>query len=275
MKLSMRKFSMETIAVLLSLLILVPIYMILVNSFKDYASSNKLSLSWNGVTVHQIMNNYSEVIQIAKLATAYKNSLLITCVSVILIVFFGAMSGFIIQRRKSRLTEGINYAIIAGLSVPFCAPATFFLIKSLGLSQTYTGIILVFVALSFPTSVFLFTGYFKSIPIHLDESAALDGCGPIRLFGQIILPLILPVTVTVIIISFMGIWNDFSVSIFLMNTPKKFTVVLTTFSFYGQKHSDWNLLFANIILISLPIVVIFLVLQKYVVSGLTSGAVKG
>lgn len=265
----------EAAAIALSLLILIPVAVLVLNSFKDYAGANRPDLTFDSITLRQIYQNYSEVFQQSGLITAYKNSGIITFCSVTLTVLAGAFAGFIIQRRKSRTTELFNIAIIAGLSLPFSAPTTFFLVKNLGLSQTYAGISLVFIALSFPMAVFLFTGYFKSIPRSIDESAALDGSGPFRLFFQIMLPLIVPVSITVIIITFMGVWNDFAVSIFMLNTPKKFTVVLTTFSFYGQKHSDWNLLFADVILISLPVVILFLFLQKYVISGLTSGAVKG
>jgi len=269
------KIAWEVVAVLLSLIILVPLYMLIVNSFKDYAGANRLGLTLSHISFSSIYSNYKEVILHSGIISAYKNSAIITLSAVALNVFFGAVTGFIIQRRKSKLTETVNLIIISGLSMPFCAPTTFFLIKYLGLSHTYSGIILVFVALSFPFSVFLFTGYFKSIPATLDESAIMDGCGPMRLFFQIIFPLIIPVTITVIIISFMGIWNDFGVAIFLLNSPGRYTVVLTTFNYFSQKHSDWNLLFADIVLISLPVIILYLFLQKYIVSGLTSGAVKG
>ncbi len=265
----------EVVSVVLSLFILFPIYMLVVNSFKDYAGATKLGLSPAGIRFSQIASNYKAVIEESRLWTAYENSLIITSVTVALTVLFASITGFILQRRQSRVTELINIVIILGLSVPFVAPTTFFLNKSLGLSQSLTGIIIVFLALSFPFSVFLFTSYCKSIPRSLDESATIDGCGPLRLFFSVIFPLIVPVVYTVVIITSMGVWNDFGVSIFLLNSPSRFTVVLTTFNFYGQKHSDWSLLFANIVLISLPVVILYLFLQRYIVSGLTAGAVKG
>lgn len=270
-----KKLASELVAICLSLIILVPIYMLTVNSFKDFAGANRLSLSFAKVNLNQIIDNYRDVYEISRLGEAYKTSGIITLATVFLVIVCGSLTAFIIQRRQSRATGIVNMIFIMGLSIPFVAPTSFFLNKSLGLSQTIPGIVLVFLATSIPFSVFLFTGYLKSVPRNLDESAIIDGCGPFRLFFSIIFPLILPVTSAVVIIVALGVWNDFGVAIFLLNTPSKFTVSMTTYNFYGIKNSSWNLLFANIVLISLPVVVLYLFLQRYIVSGLTAGAIKG
>ncbi len=122
---------------------------------------------------------------------------------------------------------------------------------------------------------FPYTGFYKSIPRDIDESALLDGCSILRLLFSIVFPLVKPVTVTVIIISFMSVWNDFSIAIYFLNSPKKYTMVLTAYNYFGVHSADWNLVFGDIVLVSLPVVILYFALQKYIVAGMTAGAVKG
>jgi raffinose/stachyose/melibiose transport system permease protein len=109
----------------------------------------------------------------------------------------------------------------------------------------------------------------------LDESAVIDGCGPYRLFFNIIFPLLKPVTVTVIIIDFMSVWNDFGTSIYFLNRPERYTMVMSTFYFFGARSADWNLVFADVVLTSLPVIILYVLLQKYIISGMVSGSIKG
>ena len=275
MKKKWKPIAAELVALLVSAIFVVPIWMIFVNSLKDSKYANQLSLSLAGVNLKQAAQNYAEVFRVSGLTTAYLNSTIITVLSVALIVLTASMAAFIIQRRKQKWVGRVNSLIILGMTMPGFTVPTYFLLKSLGLLHTYLGICLVYTASFFPLAVFIFTGYFRSIPDELDESALLDGCTPMQMYWKIILPLIKPVMVTVIIIAGMSIWNEFGTALFLLNSPKRYTVSLTIYSFCSQKKSDWNLLFANITLISLPIIAIYCFLQKYIVSGMTAGAVKG
>lgn len=274
MKKKWKSIAAELVALLVSAIFVVPIWMIFVNSLKDSKHANQLSLSLAGVNLKQAAQNYAEVFRVSGLTTAYLNSTIITVLSVALIVLTASMAAFIIQRRKQKWVGRVNSLIILGMTMPGFTVPTYFLLKSLGLLHTYLGICLVYTASFFPLAVFIFTGYFRSIPDELDESALLDGCTPMQMYWKIILPLIKPVMVTVIIIAGMSIWNEFGTALFLLNSPKRYTVSLTIYSFCSQKKSDWNLLFANITLISLPIIAIYCFLQKYIVSGMTAGAVK-
>lgn len=275
MRSSYKKLATEGLAVLLSLVILLPFFLILVNSLKDYGNAMKLDLSFQGVSWKQTVENYSYVFKEGGMLTAYKNSLFITAVSVVLVILSSSMAAFIIQRRKQRLTELINYVIITGMTLSTSIVCVMFILKAAGLSQSFAGLFLVYMAGCFPMGVFLYTGYLKSISIGLDESAIIDGCNTFLLFFKVIFPLLKPITVTFAIIVIMSIWNDFVTPLYLIGSPKRFTVVLTMYFFYGQKHSDWQLLFADIVLISAPIVIIYFTLQKYIVAGITAGAVKG
>jgi hypothetical protein len=163
-----KQVTSEIITVLLSLIILLPIFMMIINSFKDYRGATRLSLTLYDISIKQIIINYSDMLKESHLLTAYKNSAIITFISVFLIVFVGAVSAFIIQRRQNRITKLVNLMFILGISIPFVAPSAFFLVKQLGLSQTYSGIILIYLATSLTTSIILFTGYYKSISTNLD-----------------------------------------------------------------------------------------------------------
>lgn len=264
---------LELIVLLLSLLILLPLYMLVVNSFKDKADAGNMSLALP--KVWDIIDNYKQVFELGGLLNAFKNSAIISIISIVLIVVISSISAFIIQRRKSFFTEAINVIIMIIMVIPVAIVTVFFVVMQLHLSGTYIGVSLVYATTFIPLAIFLYVGYFKSIPREIDESGWLDGCGQIRLFYQLIFPLAQPVTVTVIIISFMSIWNDFSVVIYMFDDPQKYTVVLTTFFFYSQYISSWNLVFADLVLVSLPIVIVYLFLQKYIISGMVAGAVKG
>ena len=270
-----KKTIVEAAVVLCSMVIIIPLWMILVNSFKDPKGANQLGLSFANAGLKQAIDNYAQVFEVSGLVTAYKNSLIITSASVVMIVVVSGMTAFIIQRRKQRWVGVVNGFIILGMTMPGFIVPTYFLLRNMNLLHSYLGICLVYTACFFPLAVFIFTGFYRSIPEELDESAVIDGCGPLRLYFKIILPLIKPVTATVIIIAAMSIWNEFSTALFVLNSPKRYTVSLTIYAFCSQRKSDWNLLFADITLISAPIIVLYCFLQKYIVSGLTAGAVKG
>ena len=267
------KIIVEGLGILSTLVILIPFYMLIVNSFKNKAEASELSIKlpnvWN------IIENYSTVIKIGKMFSGFKNSLIITFFSVLLIILVTAFSGFIIQRRKCKITELIFSIIMIGLIVPASMVPVYFVVNFLQLSGTHLGVSLVYTANYFPLGVFLFVGFYKSISREIDEAAIIDGAKKLTLFAEIIFPLVKPATISVLIISFMGIWNDFVVPIFLISSPKKMSVVISMYLFFGEKASDWNLVFATIIVVSLPVIILYFLLQKHIVSGMTAGAVKG
>lgn len=264
----------EVIGLMSSLIILIPLLTIIFNSFKSTKEANKLALSLYGVSMHQIVENYIKVFKITNLHIAFLNSILVTFFSVFLIIIVTSMMSFVIQRRKDFLSEAVNYLLVSGMMLPASIVCQFYIIKSLRLNGSIIGAILVFAAVNLSLATFIYTGFYKSIPRDIDESAVLDGCGPFRLFFRIIFPLLKPATATIVIITSMSIWNNFSVSIFFLNSPKRYTAVTTMFSFFGAHSSDWNLLFADITLLSIPIVILYLALQKYIIAGMTSGSVK-
>lgn len=255
-----------------SLFILIPVYLVVVNSFKSRNSAALMNLSlpdsWH------LADNYLDMIREGNVWVGFRNSVLITVICVFLIILLSSSMAFILQRNKDRLARSMNQFVILGLVLPLQIIPTFFVCDFLGLSHVLSAIFVLIVAnMSF--TVFLYTGYLKSIPADIDESAWLDGAGTFTLFFHIIFPLLTPVTVTSIIISFMAVWNDFGISIYFLNSARNFTLPLTIYNFFGNHGNDWNLVFANVVFSTLPVAVIYLSLQKYIITGMTSGAVKG
>lgn len=268
----MQKTVLTVFLLLLSLVILVPVYMVVINSFKDQTGAAKMNLelpeSWH------IAENYQKMIIEGGVIRGFLNSCVVTFICVGLIIFLCSTMAFVLQRKKNRFSSTINMVVIFGLVLPVQIIPTYFVCNYLSLPHVVSAILVLIVAnMSF--TVFLYTGFIKSIPVEIDESAWLDGAGHYTLFFKIIFPLLLPVTVTAIIISFMAVWNDFGISIYFLNSSKNYTLPLTIYNFFGNHSNDWELVFANVVLATLPVAIVYLCLQKYIISGMTSGAVKG
>ncbi len=224
------------------------------------------------------MDNLVEVIQTRDymLVTAFINSIILTVASVALLVILGAMVGFVLQRRPSGLGADVaNFFVLAGLIMPPAVVPTIWLLQDLGLFKTLHGMILIEVAYGLSFSVLLFRAFVATIPRELDEAAIMDGCGPLRLFFQIILPLLRPVVITVIVVQSVTIFNDFTNPLYYLPGKQNATVQLTLFNFQSQFNTSYNLLFMNILLITIPPLIVFLFLNRQIVAGMTAGAVKG
>jgi len=256
----------------ISLIILIPIFMVVINSFKGRNEAALMNISLP--TTWHIIENYSQMIEEGGIVRGFLNSFSITAICVFGLITMCSAMAFVLERKKSKFSNVINMTVIFGLVLPVQIIPTYFVCNFLHLSHVIAAIFVLIVAnMSF--TVFLYTGYIKSIPIEIDESAWLDGAGHFKLFFHIIFPLLQPVTITAIIINFMAVWNDFGISIYFLNSAKNYTLPLTVYNFFGNHSSDWQLVFANVVLATLPVAIIYLVLQKHIISGMTAGAVKG
>lgn len=276
MRKHLRKFTIEAVAVLLTVIIFwIPFYFVIVNALKDSKAASLLNLSWPG-TVH-LWNNITTVVKARNymLLTAFKNSTLLTILSIIAIVIICAMAGYVMQRRTGRATPWLNFLILSGLIIPPAIVPTIWVLDGLHLFKTMPGLVLVEVALGLPFSILLYKGFMSAIPREIDEAAIMDGCGGFKLFYRIILPLLQPVTATIIITSSVGIFNDFTNPLYFFPGAKNATVQLTLYNFQTQFVTQWNLLFTNILLITIPPLILFLIFNKRIVEGMTAGAVKG
>ncbi len=255
-------------------LFVIPFLFLIFNSLKDRKEANLLRLS--PPTVWQ-WGNYREVLAAGNgiIFTAFKNSILISAGAVALLILFSSMTGYVLQRRKDRLTKVVNVVILMGLMIPPAILPTIWILKGLHIYKTLAGIILVETALQTPFSVMLYRGFIASVPAELEEAGVIDGCGPFALYRRIVFPLLKPVTATVIILNSVSVFNDFMNPLYFMPGRDNTTVQLTLYNFMGQYSSSYHLLFADVMLITLPMLLLFLIFNKKIVDGMVAGAVKG
>jgi raffinose/stachyose/melibiose transport system permease protein len=264
------------IAVVLSLVVfVVPFAFIAVQALKTRQDANQLSFSWPDETV--LWQNIVETIQTRDyiVVTALVNSTILTVASVTLMVVFAAMVGYVLQRRTTRWTGFINVLALSGLIIPPAVVPTIWVLQGLGLFRTLPGMVLVEVAFGLSFSILLFRAFMSTIPRELDEAATIDGAGPVRVFFQVIFPLLRSVVLTVIIVQSVVVWNDFVHPLYFLPGDENATVQLTLYNFQSQFSTQYNLLFTNILIITIPPLVVFLLFNRQIVGGFTTGAVKG
>jgi len=263
-------------AIVVSILVfLVPFFFVIVNAMKTRQEASLRSI--DVPPVWHFFDNLIEVIQTRDymLLTAFINSIILTVGSVALLVVLGAMVGYVLQRRPSVWSAPANFLILAGLIIPPAIVPTIWVLQGLDLFKTLHGLILIEVAYGLSFSVLLFRSFIATIPREIDEAAIMDGAGPLRIFFGVILPLLRPVVVTVIVVQAVAIFNDFTNPLYYLPGSKNVTVQLTLYNFQSQFNTSFNLLFMNILLITIPPLIVFLFFNRQIVTGITAGAVKG
>ncbi len=253
----------------------VPFLFVLVTAMKGRNEANLLEFSWP--TRIMLWDNLVQVVQARdyQLVIAFINSTTLTVCSVAILVILGAMVAFVLQRRPGRWTRIADFLVLAGLIVPPAVVPTIWALQKLGLFRTMTGLILIEVAFGISFTVLLFKAFIATIPRELDEAAALDGAGPIRMFFQVIFPVLRSVIVTVVVVQSVAVFNDFANPLYFLPGDENATVQLTLFNFSSQFTSQYNLLFTDILLITIPPLLMFLFFNRQIVAGQTSGAIKG
>jgi raffinose/stachyose/melibiose transport system permease protein len=205
------------------------------------------------------------------------NSVLITVASLFLIVLCASLAAYAIARRKNKLYGTIYLVFLAGSMVPFhlIMIPLYKVVKGLGLMGRMPGVALIYTALAIPFAMLIITEFTRNLPEELDESAKIDGCGKLQIFLRIILPLLKAPLVTVIVFNSVWIWNDLIIPLLFLG-GKRFTIVTALYNFKGfQYTTDWTMVFAGSVITMMPLVLIFLLLQKYFIKGMISGAIKG
>ncbi len=253
----------------------IPFIFIILMAFKDRQQSALRDFSWP--TGFHFWENVVEVVKTRNwmMITAFINSSIITVVSVTLLVIFAAMVGYVLARRKTRWNGLIEFLILAGLMVPPAVVPTIWLLQGLKLFGTLHGMILIEVAYNLPFSIILYRAFVATIPRDLDEAAIIDGARPLDVFFRVVLPLLWPVTVTNIVVQSVGIFNDFTNPLYYLPGNANATVQLTLYNFQSQFSTAYNLLFTNILLITIPPLLVFMFFNRQIVAGMTAGAVKG
>ncbi len=254
---------------------IIPFIFILLMAAKTKQEASRLSFSlpadW------QLWQNLVDVIQARNymLLLAYFNSTVITVGAVTGLVIFAAMVGYVLQRRESKWNKVIYGFVLAGLMIPPAVVPTIWVLQGLGLFKTLHGMILIQIAYGLAFSILLYRSFIASIPRDLDEAAIIDGARPWQVFYKVVLPLLKPVTVTNIVVQSISIFNDFTNPLYYLPGKENVTVQLTLYNFQSQFLSQFNLLFMNVLLVTIPPLIVFIFFNRQIVAGMTAGGVKG
>jgi raffinose/stachyose/melibiose transport system permease protein len=268
----LRPVGPNLLAIFACLVMVMPFYLIVTNSFKTKGDASSMSAALPA-TLHP--ENFSTVILAGKLATSFFNSVLYASGSTIIGTLCAAMAAFVLSRNRSRFNRFLYFFIIMGIALPVNYFTLTKVMQITTLINTRAGMILLYAAGQIPFGVFLIYGFLETVPREMDEAAIMDGCGPLQLFFQIIVPMLTPVLVTDAVLSFLGAWSNFIMPLYYLNNSANWPMTLSVYNFFGQYQQNWNLVSADILLTVLPVILIYLFAQRYILTGITTGAVKG
>ena len=271
-----RRYWLDVVALAVAIVVfVVPFAFIFLTAVKDRAQSARLDMAWptswhDPKNLDAVLSARNNMFQ-----TATKNSLIVTIVSVTILVIACSMVGFVLERRNDRMAKVVSAFVLAGLIIPPAVVPTIYVLQEINLFNTLWGLILVEVGFTAPFAILLFRAFVATIPRDLDEAAMLDGCSSFALYRRVIFPLLRPVIITVILTSSVFIYNDFVNPLYFLPGSDNPTVQLTLFNFQSQFNTRWNLLFMDVLLITIPPLIMFILFNRKIVAGLTAGAVRG
>ena len=252
-----------------------PLYILFVNGFKSY---QEILLNPYFLPSKWEIANFAKVLEETHFLEAVRNSLINTVVVVAFLVVFTSMAAYAIIRRPSKINGFLYLFFIAGVIIPFqvyMIPLVK-LFQAIGLSRTPVALILTFIAQYISLSVFLYTGFMKTIPREIEEAATIDGAGPYRIFFSIVFPLLKPCTANVVILFSINVWNAFIQPLAIMGTTRWRTLFVEIYTFVQNSYfQQWHMTFAASLLSVIPITLLYIFMQNKIISGLTSGSVKG
>ena len=265
------------VLLILSVLFLVPIIIVIINSFKSriYISSQPLKLP--NAETFVALENYINGVTSSDFFSAFLRSLFITVVSVILIVLFASMAAWYIVRSNSKITKGIYYMLVFSMIVPFqMVMYTMTYVTNRANLDNVFGITFVYLGFGAGLSVFMLCGFIKSIPLEIEEAAMIDGASPIQAFFTVVFPMLKPTAITVAILNTMWIWNDYLLPYLVLGSDKKTIPVAIQLAMQGAYGStDYGGFMAMLVLAIVPIIIFYVFCQKYIIKGVVAGAVKG
>ena len=268
----LQTLGVNALAWVLSLILITPLLLILVNSFKDSVSASDMNLA---LPASPQWSNYSVVVEKGKLGITFLNSMLYSIGSVLLCTLLSSMAAYVMSRNNRRLHKTLYLFIVLGIAMPINFVTLMRVMQFVRLMNTRTGIVLLYTATQVPFNVFLIHSFVSKIPQEIDEAAIIDGATPLGLFVRVVLPLLKPVLVTVMVLTFLNTWNEFVMPLYFLGNSNKWPMTLAVYNFFGMYFKDWNLVCADIVLTSTPVILVYLLGQKYIVAGMTAGAIKG
>ena len=260
----------------LSILFLAPIFIVLYNSFKGKLYISRTPFALPNATTFSGIDNYINGIEKTGFISAFGWSVFITVFSTAVIVLFTSMTAWYITRVKSKLTSFLYYLFVFSMIVPFqMVMFTMSKIANMLSLDNPFGIIIIYLGFGAGLSVFMFSGFVKSIPIDIEEAAMIDGCNPIQTFFLIVLPLLKPIAITISILNVMWIWNDYLLPTLVLGSDYRTLPMAVQYLRGGYGAVDMGAMMSILVLAIIPIIVFYLVCQKHIIEGIAAGAVKG
>lgn len=260
--------------ILCALFTLAPLVLAVVNSFKTNGEilTNVISLPTQ-ITFENYVRSFGKMHYLRSLG----NTVFLAGGSVALIVLFSALAGWKLCRTKTRLSRFLLSLFIFSMLIPFSSIMIplYKVVLALDIKNSLFGLCFVYAGLGVSMAIFLYHGFVKGIPKELEEAAAIDGCSPLQTFFRIVFPMLKPVTATICITNVLWIWNDFLLPLIILSDNKKYTLLLSTNTLFGQYSSDWSAILSALVIAALPVILFYALLQKQILKGITDGAMKG
>lgn len=269
------KNALFALALLFSVFYLFPLVLVLINAFKTTGqfTSNPFSMPTSFK-----FDNFAQAISQMHFFTSLRNSLVLTVSVCLLVALFGSMAAYVVSRVKSKFVSVVYYLMIASMCAPFQAymiPLVKLYASALGMNNSMIPVVYIGVGLNIAFSIFLIRGFLNSIPMEIDQAAMIDGCGQVRLFFSIILPMLTPIMVTLLVFVAMSIWNDYLLSSLFLNTQDKRTLPMMIRVFCAQYSTDYAPMMAGLVMCVLPMLIFYLLCQRQILEGVVQGSVKG
>lgn len=257
-----------------ALFTLFPLLMALMNSFKTNQQLLTDVMSW---PTEFSFENYIRTFRKMHYGLSLLNTAVLASLSVTLMILFSAPAGWKLCRTKTRLSRFIRKLFIFSMLIPFSSIMIplYKVTLALQIKNSLVGLSFIYAGLGVSMAIFLYHGFVKGIPVELEEAAAIDGCSSLQTFFLIVFPLLKPITATIAITNVLWVWNDFLLPLIVLSDQKKYTLLLSTNTLFGQYSSDWTAILSALILAALPVIIFYAFFQKRILQGISDGAIKG
>ncbi len=257
-----------------ALFTLFPLLMALMNSFKTNQELLINVMSW---PTEFNLDNYQRTFEKMHYGRSFVNTVILAALSVSMMILFSALAGWKLCRTKTRLSRFLLKLFVFSMLIPFSSIMIplYKVTLTLNIKNSLIGLSLVYAGLGVSMAIFLYHGFVKSIPIEMEEAAVIDGCSSLQVFYMIIMAMLKPITATICITNVLWVWNDFLLPLIVISDHKKYTLLISTNTLFGQYSSDWTAILSALILAALPVIVFYAIFQKQILKGIADGAVKG
>ncbi|SDY64972.1 carbohydrate ABC transporter permease [Herbiconiux ginsengi] len=260
---------LEVVMIVVAILFVIPLYLLVNVALRT--SNDPASVL--ALPTQITFDNFARAWVDGNLGNALVNSGIVAVVSTVLIILFSAFAAYPLARSMRRLSKFAYYGFLAGLLLPFqlALIPLYLTMRDIGLLGTVWSLVLFYVGSQMPFSIFLYAGFLRRVPIEYEEAASVDGAGPVGTFWRVVFPLLRPITGTVAILNLINIWNDFFTPLLYLSGSGQQTVPVALYSFFGQYSTEWNIVFAGLLISVAPVLLLYFLLQRTVIQGFASG----